>query len=134
MIYSFNMNTWVCVIIAIAALIWMFPKNEKQVQIDNLHSNNFEISPDSRKMFYKMQKEGLSQESLKKFVMMEDRFLEYEKESACMGRDRVLDSTSLDQVIRDTFPAYDFTYHNKHLKQIAETKRVINPYLKCYSA
>ena len=128
------MNTWVCVIIAIVALIWMFPKTDKQVHIDNLHSNNFEISPDSRKMFHKMLKDGLSKESLKKFVMMEDRFLEYEKESACMGRDRVLDATSLDQAIRDTFMAYDFTYHTKHLKQISETKRVINPYLKCYSA
>jgi len=112
----------------------MFPKTDKQVHIDNLHSNNFEISPDSRKMFHKMLKDGLSKESLKKFVTMEDRFLEYEKESACMGRDRVLDATSLDQAIRDTFMAYDFTYHIKHLKQISETKRVINPYLKCYSA
>tara|TARA_R110002074_G_scaffold8841_9_gene35831 strand:- start:11885 stop:12271 length:387 start_codon:yes stop_codon:yes gene_type:complete len=128
------MNTWVCIIIAIIALIWMFPKNNKQVQVDNFYSNNFEISPDSRKMFHKMQKSGLSLDSLKKFVMMEDRFLEYEKESACMGRDRVLDSTSLDQVIRETFVAYDFTYHNNHLKQIAETNRVINPYLKCYTA
>ena len=130
--HFFNMNTWLCVIVALVALVMMFPAKDKQVQLDTLHTNNFEISPDSRKMYEKMQRDGLSRESLKKFLIMEDRFLEYEKESACMGRDRKLDATALDQTIRDTFTAYDFTYHNKHLKQISETNRVINPYLKCY--
>jgi len=111
----------------------MLKPASKQVEIEGITSNNFEISPESRKMFNKMKLDELGVENLKKFVIMEDRFLEYEKESACRGRDRVLDATSLDQSIRETFGAYDFTYHNNHLKQIAEANRIINPYLKCYS-
>ena len=116
------------------ALIIMIRPKSKQVEIGSWSSSNFEICPESRKMFHKMKLDGLGAESLKKFAMMEDRFLEYEKESACRGRDRVLDASGLDQAIRESFSAYDFTYHNNHLKQISEPNRIINPYLKCYSA
>lgn len=128
------MNTWVYVFIAIIAIIMMLKPKSKQVQVGNWSSNNFEICPASRSMFNKMQRDGVGEESLKKFAMMEDRFLEYEKEAACMGRDRVLDAHGLDQAIKDAYPGYDFGYHNLHMKQIAETRRVINPYLKCHSA
>lgn len=128
------MNTWIYLLIAVIALFMMIPRADKQVEVSGTRSSNFEISPESRKMFEKMKLDGISNDSLKKFLVMEDRFLEYEKDSACRGRDRIMDATGLDQGIRDTFIAYDFTYHNKHLKQIADTKRVINPYLKCFSA
>ena len=128
------MNTWVYVFIAMIAIIVMIKPKSKQVEVGSWISSNFEISPESRKMFDKMKRDELGHESLKKFAMMEDRFLEYEKESACMGRDRVLDATGLDQSIREAFGGYDFTYHNNHLKQVAETRKVINPYLKCHLA
>lgn len=128
------MNTWVYVIIALIALFMMIPKTDKQVEVGGTRSSNFEISPESRKMFDKMKLDGISNDNLKKFLIMEDRLLEYEKDSACRGRERIMDASGLDQAIRDTFVAYDFTYHNNHLKQISETNRIINPYLKCFSA
>ena len=120
--------------IAIIALVLLIPRSEKQVYVDSFKTTNFEISPDSRKIFLKMQVDGISKENLKKFAMMEDRFLEYEKDSACRGIDRRVEGGKLDQLIRETFMAYDFTYHNNHLKQIGEQNRIINPYLSCYFA
>ena len=79
-----------------------------------------------------MKRDRLTEEKLKEFGMMEDRFLEYEKDSACRGIDRKVEAGKLDQLIRETFIAYDFTYHNNHLKQIGEQNRIINPYLSCY--
>lgn len=120
-------------IIALCIILYLTPKANKQVQIDNVYSQNFEISPDSKQMFNKMKRDYLSNEEIKKFVIMEDRFLEYEKDSVCMGRDRQMEATSLDQAIRENFLGFDFTYHNKHLKQISEPNRIINPYLKCFN-
>lgn len=83
-------------------------------------------------MFEKMKRDGVSEDSLKKFIMMEDRFLEYEKDCACRGINRETEAIAVDQMIRESFAGYDFTYHNKHLKQTAEPNRVINPYLNCF--
>ena len=119
---------------ALFIIVAMIPKADKQVTVDTHRSRNFEISPDSRKMFNDMKRDRISKENLKKFVVMEDRFLEYEKDSACRGIDRRVEAGKLDQIIRETFMGYDFTYHNKHLKQISEQNRKINPYLSCFLA
>ena len=103
----------------------------KQVSASNYTTSNFEICPDSRAVFHKMKREGVGEESLKSFLLMEDRFLEHEKETVCRGRDRVLEATHLDQIIKSTFAGFDFTYHHNHLKQIHEPLRTINPYLNC---
>ena len=120
-------------IILICILLSITPKASKQVTIGNIRSNNFEISPDSRQMVNTMKRKGLSNDEIKKFIVMEDRFLEYEKDSVCMGRDRQMDAISLNQAIKESFVGFDFTYHNKHLKQISETNRIINPNLKCFN-
>ena len=72
-------------VVAIFLICMMIPKADKQVTVGSHRSRNFEISPPSREMFYKMQKDMMSNENLKNFMMMEDRFLEYEKDSACRG-------------------------------------------------
>jgi len=124
---------WI-IAIAIIILLLLIPRSEKQVYVDNFQTSNFEISPASRKMFLKMQVDGISKENLKKFAMMEDRFLEYEKDAACRGIDRQIEAGNLDQHIREMFTQYDFTFHNKHMKQMAEQNRIINPYLSCLRA
>lgn len=128
------MNTWIYVLVALAALLMMAKPKSKQVSVGNWTSSNFEISPASRDMFYKMQRKEMSAENLKKFAMMEDRFLEYEKDAACRGRDRVLDAEGIHNAIREAFRGYDFAYHNPHLKQVAEPHRRVNPYLSCWKA
>ena len=119
-------------LVALFLIVMLIPKSDKQVTVGPFRSKNFEISPQSRKMFNDMKRDRLTEEKLKEFGMMEDRFLEYEKDSACRGIDRKVEAGKLDQLIRETFIAYDFTYHNNHLKQIGEQNRIINPYLSCY--
>ena len=70
-------------IILICILLSITPKASKQVTVCNIRSNNFEISPDSRQMVNTMKRKGLSNDEIKKFIIMEDRFLEYEKDSVC---------------------------------------------------
>lgn len=120
------------IILAIIIIIVMIPKKEYQVVTGNVKSMNFEICPESRAMFEKMVANGVSGEQLRKFVMMEDKFLEYEKDSVCRKIDRVREAGMLDQAIREEFGGYDFTYHSKHIKQISEQNRIINPNLKCW--
>ena len=120
------------IIIVIFILFTLIKPSSKQLTVGNYTTSNFEISPDSRSLFYKMQRAQRPEEYLRQFLIMEDRFLEYEKESVCMGRDKTLDSITLDQNMRNFFTGFDFTYHNKHLKQIAENLRKINPYLECF--
>ncbi len=120
--------------VALFLICMLIPKADKQVTVGHTRSRNFEISPESRKMFEKMQKDRMSNENLKKFLMMEDRFLEYEKDSACRAIDRRIEATKLDQLIKETFMGYDFGYHTKHLRQVAEQNRQVNPYLSCFLA
>lgn len=124
------------VILALVLLVlfWAFArKNDKQVLVGKYRTTNFNISPDSRQMFDKMKRNGMPESELEKFAILEDRFLECEKDCACRGIKRELEATSLDQSIRELFSPYDFSYHMKHLVQAHEPSKIINPNLKCYS-
>tara|TARA_R110002074_G_scaffold33996_1_gene94044 strand:+ start:2678 stop:3052 length:375 start_codon:yes stop_codon:yes gene_type:complete len=123
---------WLLLIALCIVFFVMVPPRSKQVSEGNYTTNNFEICPQSRQMFEKMKRDHMNKDDLKKFLIMEDRFLEFEKSSVCLGRDRNMEAIALDQSIRDDFLGYDFTYHNNQLKQIAEPMRKVNPYLVCF--
>lgn len=120
-------------IVLIALFLLFSNKNSKQVEIQGYRTQNFDISPESRAMIAKMRRDGLSNESLRKFAIMEDRFLECEKDCACRGIKRYLEAVGLDQGIRESFSPYDFSYHMKHLVQAQEPSKIINPNLSCFS-
>ena len=122
---------WLLLIALCIVFFVLVPPRNKQVSEGNYTTNNFEICPQSRQMFDKMKRDHMEPSDLKKFLIMEDRFLEYEKISVCQSRDKQLEAGALDQAIREEFPGYDFTYHNQQLKQIAEPMRKVNPYLVC---
>ena len=122
---------WLLLIALCIVFFVLVPPRNKQVSEGNYTTNNFEICPPSRQMFDKMKRDHMEPNDLKKFLIMEDRFLEYEKISVCQSRDKQLEAGALDQAIREEFPGYDFTYHNLQLKQIAEPMRKVNPYLVC---
>lgn len=109
------------------------PKANKQVTAGNYRTTNFEISPESRKIFEKMKKDGVPVEGLKRFIIMEDRFLEYEKDTVCRRISRKAEAIAMDQAIKDAFRGYNFTYHTKHLTQMFHMDKKLNPYLKCFS-
>jgi len=73
----------------------------------------------------------MSDENLKRFVIMEDYLLELERVSVCTGIPRLGEATSMSQQIKDLFMGYDFSYHTAHLKQAAEPNKSINKFVSC---
>ena len=86
---------------------------------------------ESKKMYEQMRKDGIPDESLKEFIMMEDRFLNLERLSVCTQTSRIIEAFGLSKQITDGFLGYDFSYHAKHLKQIAEPHKLINRSIVC---
>ena len=67
-------------------------------------TKNFHLSNGmSQSTFYSMKEGGISDTSLKEFLIMEDRFLELEKLSVCSGMSRKYESFELSKLIKDTF-------------------------------
>jgi len=95
-------------------------------------SKNFHMSQGASAAMYKLMKEnGMSDENLRRFVVMEDYLLEIEKLSVCTGIPRLGEATSMSQQIKEYFVGYDFSYHTIHLKQVAEPNKLINKNLSC---
>ena len=82
-------------------------------------------------MYEQMRKDGIPDESLKEFIMMEDRFLKLERLSVCTQTSRIIEAFGLSKEIKDNFLGYDFSYHAKHLKQISEPHKLINRSIVC---
>jgi hypothetical protein len=103
-----------------------------RVIISGYKSKYFYISHgQSKKMFEKMKSDKMSEESLKEFVIMEDRLLFLEVKSVCSQVSRKLEAFALSGQIKNQFLGYDFSYHAKHLKQISEPDKLINRSIKC---
>jgi hypothetical protein len=95
-------------------------------------SKNFHMSDGASVAMYKhMKDQGMSDENLRRFVIMEDYFLELEKVSVCTGIPRLGEATSMSQQIKDYFLGYDFSYHTFHLKQVSEPSKIINKFVSC---
>ena len=106
---------------------------EKRNQSDEVAgSKNFHLSGGaSKQMYLLMHKNGVSQENLKKFVQLEDRFLQIERNSVCSGMSYIVEATALSNLIKDLFPKYNFAYHTIHLKQVADPTRTVNDRIIC---
>lgn len=112
-----------------AALMYAF-FNAPSEQVSG--SKNFHLSDGASASMYKLMKEqGMSDENLKRFVIMEDYLLELERVSVCTGIPRLGEATSMSQQIKDLFMGYDFSYHTAHLKQAAEPNKSINKFVSC---
>lgn len=85
----------------------------------------------SKDMYNQMRKDGVSAEDLKKFVQLEDRLFQIERNSVCSGISHIVEGTVVSNLIKDLFPKYNFAYHSTHLKQIAEPTKIINNQIKC---
>lgn len=111
-------------------LFLMRDARSKSPEVDG--SKHFHISNGASKQIYiKMNANGASNEFLKNFVQMEDRFLEYEKKSVCSGISHLGQASLLSNKIKEIFHNYDFSYHTIHLKQIAEPNKSINDKITC---
>ena len=78
-------------------------------------SKNFHMSDGASAAMYKLMKErGMSDENLRRFVIMEDYLLELEKISVCTGIPRLGEATSMSQQIKDYFliKVFDLNFDN----------------------
>ena len=91
------------------------------------------FGPDSLKTYTLMKQNGLSSTSLRDFLMLEDQFLGYERDTVCRGVSRLRNAVALSRQMRELFPGYDFTYHDDiHIKQMDTPSRVLNRNLVCF--
>lgn len=112
-------------ILTLIVLFMLYEKRKVTDEVDK--STNFHLSNGMSKDTYTlMHTDGLSNEDLKKFVDMEDQFLECEKLAMSTGVTDIVKATILSNKIKETFPKYNFSYHTIHLKQIAEPNKIVN--------
>jgi hypothetical protein len=118
---------------ALLALIALALVYEKVNVTDEVAgSKNFHLSGGaSKQMYILMHKNGMSQEDLKKFVQLEDRFLQIERNSVCSGISNYVEGAVISNLIKELFPKYNFAYHTIHLKQIGEPTKTVNTRVTC---
>ena len=126
------MLIWILVLISILFLMSDLDSTGERVSILGFSTKYFHMSNgESKKMYEQMRKDGIPDESLKEFIMMEDRFLNLERLSVCTQTSRIIEAFGLSKEIKDNFLGYDFSYHAKHLKQISEPHKLINRSIVC---
>lgn len=118
---------YIVLVIIILALI--YDKRSKSTEVGG--SKNLYLSNGASKdMYTRMHQIGMNQDGLKRFVQLEDAFLSLEHKSIVTGIPYIGDAILLSNLIKQTFPKYDFSYHTIHLKQIAEPSKTINRNIK----
>ena len=123
---------WIVILIIILFVLRDIDNTGERVSVLGFSTKYFYMSNgESRKMYEQMRKDGIPDESLKEFIMMEDRFLNLERLSVCTQTSRIIEAFGLSKQITDGFLGYDFSYHAKHLKQIAEPHKLINRSIVC---
>ena len=123
---------WIVILIIILFVLRDIDITGERVSVLGFSTKYFYMSNgESRKMYEQMRKDGIPDESLKEFIMMEDRFLNLERLSVCTQTSRIIEAFGLSKQITDGFLGYDFSYHAKHLKQIAEPHKLINRSTVC---
>lgn len=103
-----------------------------EISVLGYKTKYFHISDGASKSMYEdMKKDGVSSDSLKMFIMMEDRFLKLEQTSVCAGVSMRNEAYGVSDQIKEEFTAYNFSYHASHLKQISEPHKLINRNIRC---
>ena len=126
------MLIWILVLIIILFLMRDVDSTGERVNVLGFSTKYFYMSNgESKNMYEQMRKDGIPDESLKEFIMMEDRFLKLENLSVCTQTSRIIEAFGLSKEIKDRFLGYDFSYHAKHLKQISEPHKLINRSIVC---
>ena len=118
------------ILVALIVLAIMFDTPKKSNEVEG--SKYFYVSGGASKdMYLKMHADGMERDMLKKFVQLEDQFLQIENTSVCTQLPYIVQASLISNKIKETFPKYDFSYHTIHLKQIAEPNKQVNTKIKC---
>ena len=97
-----------------------------QRKVDNFMTKNFEISPESQRLYDTMVSARVDKNRLLKFLTMEDTFLGYEKDIVRNGAGTVREALDMSALISNTFSNYDTEYHEFHCRQIRNPTERIN--------
>lgn len=122
------------IVIILVILYFMFLADYSNDNVGSLgyKSDNFHMSHGmSKQMFEQMRADGLSEESLKEFIMMEDRLLKVERKAVCSQTSYAFEAIGISDQIKRRFLGYDFSYHAKHIKQASEPEKMINTSITC---
>ncbi len=126
------MLIWILILVTILFLMRDVDSTGERVIVLGFSTKYFYMSHgESKKMYEQMRKDGIPDELLKEFIMMEDKLLNLERLSVCTQTSRIIEAFALSKRISDTFNEYDFSYHAKHLKQITEPHKLINRNIVC---
>lgn len=118
------------VVLFVVILCLMYEKHTKVEEVEGSHF--FYLSDGASKDVYeKMRENGMSDEELKDFIMMEDQLLGLEQKAVCTGIPYSLQGNGISKKIKEKFPKYNFNYHTIHLKQLAEPGKTINRRIMC---
>lgn len=118
--------------VLIAAIVLALISEKANTSEEVAGSKNFYLSEGaSKQMYLRMHRDGMSQENLKKFVQLEDRLLQIERNSVCSGVSHIIEATVISNLIKELYPKYNFAYHTIHLKQVAEPTKTVNTKIKC---
>lgn len=120
-------------VLTIIVVFLLLARNDQRNMEEVEGSKHFYLSDGKSKQIYEqMKRDKLSEQSLKEFVYMEDRFLELEKMSVCQQISYASEATGISENIKTRFGHYDFRYHQVHIKQCSEPNRLINHKIICY--
>lgn len=122
------------ILVILVVLYFVFVADYTNENVGSLgyKSENFHMSHGmSKQMFEQMREDGLSEESLKEFIMMEDRLLGVERKAVCSQTAYAFESVGISDQIKRRFLGYDFSYHAKHIKQASEPEKLINKSITC---
>jgi hypothetical protein len=120
-------------VLTIIVVFLLLARNDQRNMEEVEGSKHFYLSDGKSKQIYEqMKRDKLSEQSLKEFVYMEDRFLQLEKMSVCQQISYASEATGISENIKTRFGHYDFRYHQVHIKQCSEPNRLINHKIICY--
>ena len=110
------MLVWILIFIIALFLLYDVDITGERVKVHGFTTKYFYMSyGESKNVFEKMRKDGLPDDTIKEFIMMEDRFLNLERLSVCTQTSSKIDAFGLSKEIKDRFRGYDFSYHDHHL-------------------
>ena len=90
------------ILVELIALTRMFDTRNKSTEVEG--SKHFYMSDGASKDTYLiMHADGMNREMLKKFVSMEDRLLEIEKDSVCSGTPYIVEASLISNKIKENF-------------------------------
>lgn len=98
----------------------------------NYETSNFHISGGkSLENFKILKKNKVNEQTIKEYLIMEDEFLEMERETVCKKLNKLILAMKLSQEIKEKFRFLDFKYHDLHIQQMSMPSKFINKNLSC---